>query len=68
MRILNHYYDGSDLDSDDLELSDDDDTPVTGFAVASNKRNEDFHELFPSVPEDDCLIEGGFVMSQTNAS
>jgi len=37
MRVLN-YYDGSDLNLDDLELSDDD-TPVTGFAVASNKRN-----------------------------
>ncbi|KZV62799.1 hypothetical protein PENSPDRAFT_758451 [Peniophora sp. CONT] len=33
------------------------DIPVTGFAVASNKRNYDFHELFPSVPEGDYLIE-----------
>ena len=47
---------GSDLDSD-LELGDDD-IPVTGFAVASNKRNADFHELFPTVPEGDYLIEG----------
>jgi hypothetical protein len=56
---------GSDLDSD-LELGDDD-IPVTGFAVASNKRNADFHELFPTVPEGDYLIEGGwfvFLMSQ----
>ncbi|WFD32344.1 hypothetical protein MSPP1_003389 [Malassezia sp. CBS 17886] len=30
---------------------------VTGFAVASSKRNADFHALFPSVPEDDFLIE-----------
>lgn len=30
---------------------------VTGFAVASSKRNSDFHALFPSVPEDDFLIE-----------
>ncbi|KAK9373427.1 uncharacterized protein V1513DRAFT_449161 [Lipomyces chichibuensis] len=29
----------------------------TGFAVASNKRNRDFHQLFRSVPEDDYLIE-----------
>lgn len=33
------------------------DIPVTGFAVASNKRNFDFHELFPSVPDGDYLIE-----------
>ena len=49
----------SELDSDDLELGDDD-IPVTGFAVASNKRNADFHELFPTVPEGDYLIEGGW--------
>ena len=47
----------SDLDSDDLELVNDE-MPVTGFAVASNKRNADFHELFPTVPEGDYLIEG----------
>lgn len=35
-----------------------DDIPVTGFAVASTKRNQDFHEVFPSVPEGDYLIEG----------
>lgn len=29
----------------------------TGFAVASSKRNKDFHQLFKSVPEDDYLIE-----------
>ena len=29
----------------------------TGFAVASSKRNKDFHQLFRSVPEDDYLIE-----------
>ncbi|KAI0830878.1 hypothetical protein BC628DRAFT_1408240 [Trametes gibbosa] len=43
-------------DSDELDL-DPDDIPVTGFAVASNKRNQDFHELFPTVPEGDYLIE-----------
>jgi hypothetical protein len=30
---------------------------ITGFAVASKKRNRDFHNLFKSVPEDDYLIE-----------
>lgn len=30
---------------------------ITGFAVASTKRNRDFHQLFRSVPEDDYLIE-----------
>lgn len=30
---------------------------ITGFAVASSKRNADFHGLFPVVPEDDYLIE-----------
>jgi len=29
----------------------------SGFAVASTKRNRDFHNLFKSVPEDDYLIE-----------
>ncbi|KAF8172872.1 hypothetical protein BJ912DRAFT_932227 [Pholiota molesta] len=35
---------GSDIDG----LMGEDDIPVTGFAVASNKRNADFHELFPT--------------------
>ncbi|KAG2035709.1 GRAM domain-containing protein [Suillus americanus] len=42
--------------SDD-ELDINEDIPVTGFAVASSKRNADFHELFPSIPEGDYLIE-----------
>lgn len=33
------------------------DTQITGFAVASSKRNADFHALFPNVLEDDYLIE-----------
>lgn len=33
----------------------------TGYALASSKRNADFHTLFKSVPEDDYLIEGKFV-------
>ena len=44
-------------DEDELDL-DDEEIPVTGFAVASPKRNAEFHELFPSVPEGDYLIEG----------
>lgn len=30
---------------------------LTGFAVASKKRNKDFHSLFKTVPDDDYLIE-----------
>lgn len=30
---------------------------LAGFAVATKKRNRDFHQLFRSVPEDDYLIE-----------
>ncbi|KAJ8453815.1 hypothetical protein ONZ45_g19558 [Pleurotus djamor] len=53
--------DSSDDDSDsegidDLDIGEDD-IPVTGFAVASNKRNADFHELFPTIPDGDYLIE-----------
>ncbi|EPQ60214.1 GRAM-domain-containing protein [Gloeophyllum trabeum ATCC 11539] len=50
---------GSDEDLSDEESDDlgDDDIPVTGFAVASNKRNADFHELFPTIPEGDYLID-----------
>ncbi|KAG8920318.1 hypothetical protein FRC01_000826 [Tulasnella sp. 417] len=33
------------------------DIPITGFAVASSKRNSDFHDLFPDVPDGDYLIE-----------
>ena len=58
---------GSELDSDDLELVSED-MPVTGFAVASNKRNADFHELFPTVPEGDYLIEGGWLNFFTSPS
>ncbi|KAF9071696.1 hypothetical protein BDP27DRAFT_1321753 [Rhodocollybia butyracea] len=31
--------------------------PVTGFAVASSRRNADFHEMFRTIPEGDYLIE-----------
>jgi hypothetical protein len=59
---------GSDagLEFDDEEEEDDDDDesdyeaglPVTGFAVASNRRNAEFHSMFPAVDEGDYLIEG----------
>ncbi|KAF8435687.1 GRAM domain-containing protein [Boletus edulis BED1] len=48
--------DESGSSSDELDLTERD-IPVTGFAVASSKRNADFHELFPSIPEGDYLIE-----------
>lgn len=44
--------------SDDVDDVTADLMPVTGFAVASSKRNADFHELFPDIPEGDYLIEG----------
>lgn len=57
-------------DSDDVYESpdafsfDDDDIPVTGFAVASSKRNADFHELFPDIEDEDYLIEGTLSLSR----
>ncbi|KAG8746515.1 hypothetical protein FRC10_004649 [Ceratobasidium sp. 414] len=33
--------------------------PIPGFVVAGSKRNADFHELFPNVPEMDYLVQGG---------
>lgn len=51
--------DETDTESDSLGIGEED-IPVTGFAVASNKRNADFHDLFPTVPEGDYLIEGKF--------
>ena len=55
-----HDDDVEDDSDDDALLAElnDGDIPVTGFAVASNKRNADFHELFKSTPEGDYLIEG----------
>ncbi|TCD64740.1 hypothetical protein EIP91_003662 [Steccherinum ochraceum] len=50
--------DGSDSEGGlhDLDL-DADDIPVTGFAVASNMRNQEFHKMFQGIPEGDYLIE-----------
>lgn len=50
---------GSEDESDDLSDEEGlDHLPVTGFAVASNRRNAEFHSLFPTVDEGDYLIEG----------
>lgn len=35
----------------------------TGYAVASSKRNAEFHAIFKSIPDDDYLIEGGRLLS-----
>jgi hypothetical protein len=55
--------DGSGNESGDdsgigLDDRGEDELPVTGFAVASNKRNAEFHVLFPDIPEEDYLIDG----------
>ena len=52
------YDDEDDEDEEDTESEGDDHLPVTGFAVASNKRQADFHSMFSSVDEGDYLIEG----------
>ena len=49
---------------EDLDLGEDD-IPVTGFAVASARRNQEFHEMFPNIPEGDYLIEGACPFSAT---
>jgi hypothetical protein len=51
--------DDSDYDSGDALDFGDDDIPITGFAVATMKRNQEFHDLFPTIPVDDYLIDGG---------
>lgn len=45
-------------EDDDTESDGDDHLPVTGFAVASNRRQADFHAMFSGVDEGDYLIEG----------
>lgn len=73
---------GRDMDDDDDEDSDDDDLDfddeeddesdlgedlsVLGYAVASNRRNSDFHALFPTVDEGDYLIDGEFIKLDKN--
>ncbi|CAK9779701.1 unnamed protein product [Cutaneotrichosporon oleaginosum] len=54
---------GSEDDSENVSEDDGiDHLPVTGFAVASNRRNAEFHGLFPTVDEGDYLIEGRFTL------
>lgn len=55
-----HFPEDSDdlYDSPDALSFDDEEMPVTGFAVASSKRNMEFHELFHDIDEGDYLIEG----------
>lgn len=54
------YMDDDDIDDeeDDTDSDLDEHLPVTGFAVASNRRQAEFHAQFPSVDEGDYLIEG----------
>jgi hypothetical protein len=57
---------GDEEDDDDESFSDDDDRlPVTGFAVASNRRNQEFHQLFSAVDEGDYLIDGELTVNIT---
>ncbi|RSH81505.1 hypothetical protein EHS25_006862 [Saitozyma podzolica] len=61
-------YDSEEEESDsDL----DDHLPVTGFAVASNRRNADFHALFPAVDPGtislmDILVQGRLYVSENH--
>ena len=53
--------DGSEFDDEDEDDDSDQDDhrlPVTGFAVASNRRNAEFHSTFPKIDEGDYLIDG----------
>jgi hypothetical protein len=63
--LLSHDYQSDDgYDSEeDSEMGTDKEgllehLPVTGFAVASNRRNAEFHAMFRTVDEGDYLIEG----------
>jgi hypothetical protein len=51
--------DDFDLESPGVGL---DDLVGPGYAVASRKRNEEFHAMFEDVGEDDYLIEGAFAL------
>ncbi|WVQ93593.1 hypothetical protein IAU59_000668 [Kwoniella sp. CBS 9459] len=63
VNLNGNEYGDEDFDADDFDDDDDsdsdlgDDLPVTGFAVASNRRNADFHALFPTIDDGDYLIE-----------
>lgn len=40
----------------------------TGYAVASSKRNAEFHAIFKTIPDDDYLIEGGLRLRSFRSS
>ena len=46
------------MDNEPLAELNEGDIPATGFAVASNRRNADFRELFGTISEGDYLIGG----------
>ena len=56
-RIFPDERDGDEDDDEEVSWSNDVSAHVSGFAVASSKRNADFHALFRQVPEDDYLIK-----------
>lgn len=51
-------YGTEDESAEGSEIEGIDHLPVTGFAVASNRRNAEFHAMFPTVDDGDYLIEG----------
>lgn len=57
-RLDIHDYEDEDDDEDESDSDLDEHLPVTGFAVASNRRQHEFHGMFPAVDEGDYLIEG----------
>ena len=52
------FDDDEDDDDDDFDSEHESGLPVTGFAVASNRRNAEFHQMFPRIDEGDYLITG----------
>jgi hypothetical protein len=57
--MIQAYADDDDDEDDESDTSSEgNDIPVSGFAVASNRRNSEFHAQFPTVDEGDYLIEG----------
>ena len=60
--ILDEETSEFDFDSDGSDL--DGSLPVTGFAVASHRRQVEFHAMFPSIDEGDYLIEGESVSEE----
>lgn len=56
---IHDFEDDEDDEEDESDSDLEDHLPVTGFAVASNRRQHEFHAMFPAVDEGDYLIEGG---------